>query len=745
MYTNQQRANIASRLTEILEKRKPFVQRLTGVEDHLKTLHSILLELEQHRQKLIKLPDSAEIAGNLQEINFPGLLKRVEFQTNKLAQLRKRFDRGTLNIGVVGLMRQGKSTLLKSLSGLSDDEIPAREGGACTAVRSTVYHQNGSTYARVTFHDEDSFLKEVIGSYYEELGLEPKPSSLDDFASKPLPELPSDAATKQAMYERLRNEYYTHLNQYRHLLRANSPHVLDQVSTEEIRRYVAHQEEANRDFAVLAVREVEIFCPFNKSEVEKIALVDIPGLGDLRVGDEKLMLQTLGERVDVVLFVRRPDTVGYQWEERDTKLYDTAKKALNDLPVRSFMVLNKMSSDNGNKDNSKGCKTLKRTIRENYIEVVNCVIADCSNPSQVNEVLELILEYLVDNIEDLDSKYARTYQSHLDTLHRALETELQKASKALAGFGDEDQLFVDRFKEFKEELSYSLDRFLKKLRKERDAVDPYFKTQVDAVMQACQSNPGIPELEEIEKQRTDRFGGSYKSTYYGSIAAMRANLSKHFLSLNEGLQQSVEQLKSEVVDLLVNLKTGQLGNLTKERDAKFLAVMTESLGKYNNQLELGFRTLWESQVSYEGLILHSIRQHFDDELEPDLTNHDTSSIIHSDSSDSEFEGFDRQEVKNRLEALHQRVVSQCKQTLDDWLTEPSQVRYFIIGEFVDRIHYAKDIGDQWQTFLRKEEIRSKVWPEFQRIKEHKQVQQEWENLIQKAMSSNQSESMQFLH
>ena len=743
MYTNQQRTNIASRLTEILDKRKPFVKRLTGVEEHLKTLHSILSELEKHRQKLIQLPDSAAIAGNLQEINFPGLLKRLEFQTNKLAQLRKRFDRGTLNIGVVGLMGQGKSTLLKSLSGLTDAEIPAREGGACTAVRSTIYHQNGDTYARVTFHDEDSFLKEVIGSYYEELGLEPQPKSLDEFASK-LPELPDNAATKQAMYERLRNEYYTHLRQYRHRLQPNSPRVLDKVPKEEIRNYVVHQEAANSDFAVLAVREVEIFCPFNKSEVEKIALVDIPGLGDLRVGDEKLMLQTLGERVDVVLFVRRPDPVRYGWEARDTKLYDTAKKALSDLPARSFMVLNKMSSTNGNQDNSKGCEAQRKTIRENYLDVVNCIIADADNRNQANQVLELILEYLVNNIEDLDSKYARVYQEHLDTLHSSLETELQKASKALAGFGDEDQLFVERFKEFKEDLSYSLDQFLKKLRKDRETVDPYFKDKVDKVMENCQSDPGIPDLAEIERQCIERFGGSYKATYYSSIAPMRAHLSKHFLTLNKGLQQSVEQLKSEVTNLLVNLKTGQLGNLTKERGPKFLGVMTELLNKHNNQLELGFRTLWESQVSYEGLILHYIRQHFDDELEPDLINNDTLSTTNSDAPDSEFVGFDQQEVKNRLETLHRRVVSQCQQTLGDWLTESSQVKYFIIGEFFDRIHYAKDIGDQWQTFLRKEEIRSKVWPEFQRLKEHKQIQQEWENLIQRAISSNESEFIKFL-
>ena len=606
-----------------------------------------------------------------------------------------------------------------------------------------MYHHNQPTYTRVTFHDEDSFLQEVIIPYYEELGLAPRPTSLDEFARQ-LPELPSDAATKQAMYERLRNEYYAHFNHYRHRLEANSSRVLD-VPKEDISNYVVHQQKANSDFAVLAVREVEIFCPFSKSEVEKIALVDIPGLGDLRVGDEKLMLQTLGERVDVVLFVRRPDPVGFQWQQTDVKLYDKAREALKDLPDRSFMVLNKMSSVNGNQDNSQGCETLQRTIQENHIKVEDCFIADCSNPDQANQVLESILDYLVDNIEDLDSKYAKAYQDDLDTLHKTLETQLQRASRALAGFGDEDQLFMERFKEFKEELSYSLEKLLEKLRKNRQTVDPYLKAKVDTVMKACQSDSGIPEIEEIKKQRTDRFGGSYRSTYYGSIAAMRANLSKHFISLNEGLQQSVEQLKSEVTNVLVNLEKGHLGNLTRERDAKFLGVMTELLYQYNNQLELGFRTLWESQVSYEGLILHSIRQHFDDELEPDLLTNNTLNIQNSQSGESQVEELNAQEVKNRLEYLHHKVVIKCQETLEYLLTEPSQIRYFIIGEFFNRIHYAKDMEDQWRTFLRKEEIRSKVWPEFQRLQVHKQIQQEWQNLIQKAISSNKWKSMQFLN
>ncbi|MEL6815249.1 MAG: hypothetical protein AAFP03_10610 [Cyanobacteria bacterium J06598_3] len=63
-------------------------------------------------------------------------------------------------------MGQGKSTFLKSLSGLSDNEIPALKGAACTAVRSKIRHHDSETQATVTFHSAQSFLAEVIAPYY---------------------------------------------------------------------------------------------------------------------------------------------------------------------------------------------------------------------------------------------------------------------------------------------------------------------------------------------------------------------------------------------------------------------------------------------------------------------------------------------------------------------------------------------------------------------------------------------------
>lgn len=58
----------------------------------------------------------------------------------------------------MGLMGQGKSTLLKSLSCLTDQEIPAHEGAACTAVRSLVTNREGSVEVKVVFNSEKTFL-----------------------------------------------------------------------------------------------------------------------------------------------------------------------------------------------------------------------------------------------------------------------------------------------------------------------------------------------------------------------------------------------------------------------------------------------------------------------------------------------------------------------------------------------------------------------------------------------------------
>ncbi len=267
--------NRTARIASIIEKRRPLAQKIEGAEANLKSLASALRNLEDNRNQLVMRVDDPNVRGQLKEIDF-STIQLIEEESKKLNTLRKRLSRPTLNIGVVGLMGQGKSTLLKSLSGLTDNEIPAYEGGACTAVRSTIENKDGATRAEVTLHSEKSFLEEVIWLYYDKLGFTDKPTSLDDFANKPFPEQPPSGATDEETYKRLREDYHYNLERYRDLLTPGTVKTL-QIRNEEIPDYVIQKRDKDRrltTFKHLAVREVKIFCPFKNSDAGKIALVD---------------------------------------------------------------------------------------------------------------------------------------------------------------------------------------------------------------------------------------------------------------------------------------------------------------------------------------------------------------------------------------------------------------------------------------------------------------------------------------
>ena len=115
--------------------------------------------------------------------------------------------------------------------------------------------------------------------------------------------------------------YHQNLHKYRDALSEPSPR---RVPRHEIREYVAQDTVDRRRiyFNYLAVREVKIVCSFPNVDIGQIALVDMPGLGDTEIGDEERMIKTLGQDIDLVLFVRMPKSTGDFWAKEDVELYD---------------------------------------------------------------------------------------------------------------------------------------------------------------------------------------------------------------------------------------------------------------------------------------------------------------------------------------------------------------------------------------------------------------------------------------
>ncbi|MFP5271134.1 dynamin family protein [Coleofasciculus sp.] len=772
MNTSQPPRTRAQRIDYIIEQRQPLAQEIQRVESHLAQLSCALRELELYRQRLEVSFGESEMQEKLNTVHLSYLLQQLQIESENLNNLQKRFSRLTLNIGVVGLMGQGKSTLLKTLSGLTDNEIPALEGGACTAVRSTIENWQGeslpnkdseetgiqvngvssslygiqdqivlpkpttSVQVEVTLHSESSFLNEVIYPYYDELGWAEKPPSLDEFANQIFPEQELGGASDEEMYKRLCYDYHRNLSQYRSLIRSGNPRSL-KIKAEEITDYVTQKRDGTQQnnlttFKHLAVKEVKIVCPFKNPDVGKIALVDVPGLGDSKLGDETLMLETLGNEVDVVLFIKRPDPQRYQWQRLDTQLYDKAAQALNDLEKRSFMILNYSRRT----ENLRACQRLQQNI--DTIQVVQTEVADCSDSEDANRVFNQVLDYLTVNIQDLDRRYASRCQINLQQLHEQINRELEKTTQALDYYSGESRQFRRLFEQLSQELIQGLLELRNQLKEQCEAIDPDFQVAVQSALKNCQTDKGIPETDQeiVSRSCEFEFKESYQAIYRVYIRELRIHLSRHFLQVDKGLRLSIDKVKSLVTDVFVN--QGRLGELTSTRGAEFLKDMADLMAQRGNQLELGFRTLWEFEFSYGSVLLHLIRKQLDEILQSDidLSIAEVIGILPDPSNASD--------VLINLEKLHEQSVAACQETLNSWLTAPSQARYYMVQEFIDLVIYARDMKREWEIFLSDEDIRAKVWVEFKELETRKQDQQMWRQAVAKVARMNQASAMVFL-
>ncbi|GGA22366.1 hypothetical protein [Okeania sp. KiyG1] len=193
----------------------------------------------------------------------------------------------------------------------------------------------------------------------------------------------------------------------------------------------------------------------------------------------------------------------------------------------------------------------------------------------------------------------------------------------------------------------------------------------------------------------------------------------------------MDEIKSEIGRLLTD--EVQLGGLTDEREIEFLKWMAEHIPGDLENMRLGFETISAFNVSYAGIIQRQVRQYIN-KLTPDKN---PLSLTSENAENSE-------KVLIKIKEIHQGVIDSCKSDLDKLLSEPKQLAYAMVAEFVDRILRPEDIKDDWDIFLNDEQVRQKVWPEFKTMANRMKIQKDWQSLVEQIIDINQLEKMRFL-
>jgi len=721
-------------LAESIEKRRPLADRIEKVQGKLQEISSLILELENQRGDIMKL-DDPDVSGRLADIDLSTIQSKIAVEIDALEKLRRRFIRDTLNIGVVGRARQGKSRFLQSISGLNATHIPDGDRQHCTGVRSTILHNPSvHPYGEVFFYTERAFINEILTPYYRELNLSPLPMSISDFATKPLPALSlterSGHAEPKAKYDHLK-KYHQHINNFKPLLSAPSPRT---IPPEEIREYVA-QDTLDGEriyFHYLAVREVRIVCKFPHEDVGKIALIDMPGLGDTGIGDQERLIKTLGEDVDIVLFIRLPKTTGDHWADVDVALYDLARRALPELPIEqwSFMILNRVAPGS-KEDNLGNCQDLKDTFAAHHMDVVDMMIADCSNAAEVGQsVVDPVITYLVEKITDLDRQYAANHQEIVNNLAQEIKVQVGKACQALGTVSqssDEHRLFAQLFDEVWDELTTGLEKLVAELAQHRSQNSVFFKQQVDKAIEACRTDTGIPTVEEIETRRNRV--GSYDIAYNEYLHEVRTRLTRHFAMLEDALDDLIEEIKLKVVNVLT--EQGKLGPLAETQSSAFLgevaALMPDDMAKLREPLQ----TLAMFTISYRVFIQYRLRRCLD-KLVPDTT---PIKLSPRSSAPDDIEQY--------LKTLHSETIYAIQNAFEEWLSDPNDLAFAIVEEFVDQILRAEKVKRDWNMFYH--HVRADIWPsEFQKLGEQSRIRLQWQTAVDRLSEVSQEDALRFL-
>jgi hypothetical protein len=448
------------------------------------------------------------------------------------------------------------------------------------------------------------------------------------------------------------------------------------------------------------------------------------------------------------------------WAIYDTELYNIASQALNELSARSFFVLNnKVNGDDSG--NLKSCQDLKASIDQKIVQikVVECLIADCRNPEQANQVLDQVLDYLETQVIELDARYAKSNQEYLIQLHEQLKTELEKAKTALGGTGlkfynliaqEFNKLFGSGKKGWWRDVTFGLETLRSDLWLYREEPDINLQEQVTEAIQNCNKNKGILSDENTIKKIEEQIKISGALITYADYQdQLRVLLSHHFISLDDGLKKLIEGTKNKVAEVLI--EKGRLGALTDARGSEFIRELEKLIdladGDQNRcpHLRQGLRIFIDFELSYRGLVQHRIRKHLDELTNVLPSKNSTGQLV--DKPDEILPivaSTTAEEILTALEIKYDKAVHRIQPALEELLWEPNQAAYAMVEEFVDNIIRQEDVQEEWKNFLM--EVRSQVWPEeLGQLENNHELRDHWLQLVKNVESANQPELFQFLN
>ena len=435
-------------IKKIIEKRReqvPFVEKIISNYEDVK---NCLKSFELFKEML--LDDSGDIKESpyalvlrqrpelkifFQSFSTKTIVLKIEDQLKKLERIRKRFNRSEISIQIYGKAGNGKSRLVRSITGLPEDVVPTTDiNEHCTGASS--YIANSTNFvARIYFYSQQEILDRfneglknalwanhlstncvLLDRFYEIESFNPSNYGLD-YNSKGIDSL--------LLYKNHFNLIQKLINQsdLNTDTEGNKYLIIDK--RENIKEYVAQHNglaidnpEFKKYFNYLAVHYVKVYTQFEYEDAGNILLMDNVGLGDV-VNDaatKQNMYQAVADNSDAVVILYSPTPMGQSKQDEaelisllDDLRFETINNNIEErVNVNGlFLLLNERNTINYN--NVKDCHAVMDKFTSpkeegGFGREETVLIADASKTKDTTErALIPILNQLLKNLNIIDS------------------------------------------------------------------------------------------------------------------------------------------------------------------------------------------------------------------------------------------------------------------------------------------------------------------------------------------------------
>ena len=414
-----------------------------------------------------------------------------------LVDLKEEFSRNTLNIGVSGEARVGKSLTLQGFTGLTDEQIPTGSGLPVTAVRSEVYN-DARNCAEIEFRTESEFIRDFVQPHLdnvnEALRVTLSVHDMSSFHSANFNIQLGGEASNAALNSltQLQNAQKD-ISSFEYLLGSGTK----EVSLDGIRQYVAYptdvelhgQDEARSaglfgkkaanqkptgqkpvNRAYLAVKNVRIYNSFPNLGNVAVGLVDLPGLGEVGPEVANAHLRGLQSKVDQIVLIARPtESEGY-FKKGLSDNIDNLRSVQPGVTHRNDLITIAMNVEPGAEESAK---SLRHDIDDrlnanlNASERYEVLEYNAGDATQTSDLLMELLDKLVTSLPEMDKQklayatdkskgdpfFAVKLKAGKDAIDRMLRSLPRAIDIEYAHCQEVSSKFIDAYCDFEVELS----------------------------------------------------------------------------------------------------------------------------------------------------------------------------------------------------------------------------------------------------------------------------------------------------